>query len=181
MPDIAGLKLIKPTSVAGTGVSMSTTGKVTFTSSTSISINGCFTSTYNNYLIISNIIGSVNSQNLWYRLRSSGTDASGSNYIRQYLAGTAASIFGARATAQTYGFNGWLDGGRNGSHLYLYGPFLSQPTASRCVTAGSEAGGSSAVIEDACTHSLSTSYDGITFLTSSGNATGTLCVYGFSQ
>jgi hypothetical protein len=178
---IAGLKLIVPTSVAGSGVSVSASGKVTFTAATAVNVNGCFSATYDNYLCVTNVVGSTNNQNLWFRLRASGTDASGSNYTRQYLAATSTSVFGARSTSQTTGFNGWLDGGRNGSHLYLYGPYLAQPTASRAVTSASEAGGSASIADDACTHSLSTSYDGITLLPSSGTLTGTLTIYGLSQ
>ena len=48
MAEIAGLKLITPSSVDGSGVSESASGKVKFTAATEISVNGVFGSTYDN-------------------------------------------------------------------------------------------------------------------------------------
>jgi len=47
-----GLRLITPTSIANSGGSSSASGgAVTFTGVTSVSLNGCFTSTYANYFV----------------------------------------------------------------------------------------------------------------------------------
>lgn len=178
MSNIAGLKLIVPTSVAGTGVSVSTTGKVTFTTATSISINGCFSATYDNYLII--LRGTnPNSADIRFRLRSSGTDST-TGYTYQYIYVNGTSVTGGRGTfssfSTAYGFSGQY----GGSHIYLYGPFLSQPTAHRTVSAA--AGSSGPVVYDfAETHNASSSYDGLTFLPDNGSVTGALTIYGLSQ
>jgi len=47
-----GLTSVIPTGVVGSGVSVGASGKVTFTGASSISVKGCFTSTYDNYLVI---------------------------------------------------------------------------------------------------------------------------------
>lgn len=180
MPDIAGLKLIVPTSVAGSGVSVSASGKVTFTAATSISVNGCFTSAHDNYVLVARYVCASGNPNANFRLRASGTDATGSNYTRQYVFADGSSVAGARFTSQDFGVSGSIsDAQRSGDTTYIYGPNLAQPTAWRNISAQGYLG---AYIYDlANTHSLSTAYDGFTLYPNSSNITGALCIYGLSQ
>ena len=65
---------------------------------------------------------------------------------------------------------------RGGDTIYVYGPALAQPTASRNVNAGAQ---SNAYIGDrAAIHSLSTAYDGLTLFPASGTFDGLVSVYG---
>ena len=178
MTEIAGLKLIVPSSVAGSGVSLSG-AKVTFTAATSVSVNGCFSSTYDNYLIVIRNVGTADT-GIRYRMRLSGTDASGTDYAMQFLTASSTTVSGSRTTSQAQGFVAETSNGNyNGHHAYFYGPALAQPTALRSV---SVVGLSGATIGDrAGTHSLSTAYDGFTLSVSSGNITGALTIYGLSQ
>jgi hypothetical protein len=180
MAEIAGLKLIVPSSVAGSGVSVSASGKVTFTTTQAVSINGVFSATYDNYLIVvgSGVIAS-SAETLSIRLRASGTDATGTNYTSQELQAAGGTVGGGRGTSMDTGnVAGWWTPQRSGFHVYVYGPFLAQPTAWRSVTVSTD---SNALIRDhATTHSLSTSYDGFT-LRCLNNISGTLTVYGLSQ
>ena len=182
MPDIAGLKLIVPTSVAGSGVSVSASGKVTFTAATSISVNGCFTSSYDNYLVVMRTDPSGGGSAMRIRLRASGTNATGTNYTIQLLSADNTTVSGSRSTsADHFRVNLTTDQANfyDGTHVYFYGPNLAQPTAVRSVTVSAY---SSALIYDyANTHSLSTAYDGFTLDTASPNLTGMLCVYGLAQ
>ena len=179
MAEIAGLTLITPSSVAGSGVSLSG-AKVVFTAATSVSVNGVFDSTYDNYLVV--FIGTVtaSSYSINYRLRLSGSDVSGSNYTRQDITADGASVSGSRSSSQTESRFGEVATGLNsGFHAYFYGPALAQPTATRSVTAGSI---SSARIKDyASTHSLSTAYDGFSVYPNANSITGSLTIYGLSQ
>lgn len=178
MAEIAGLKLIVPSSVAGSGVSVSASGKVTFTAATSVSVNGCFSSTYDNYLIVCQQAASTDA-NLLFRLRLAGTDATASNYVYQSLNALSTTVSGNR---NTYGYTIIGTQGstlRNGQHFYVYGPALAQPTAMRAVIASSYQ--SASITDGASTHSLSTAYDGFTVSMASGNSTGSLCVYGLAQ
>jgi hypothetical protein len=181
MAEIAGLKLIVPSSVAGSGVSVSASGKVTFTAATTISVNGVFSSTYDNYLIVIRHSSSGN-PGIDMRLRLSGTDASGSNYAWQRLTAENTTVAGARSTSQTQVKVGYSSStARSGDHIYVYGPALAQPTATRNVNVR---GLNSASIADiAGTHSLSTAYDGFTLLGDAGTVdiTGALTVYGLAQ
>jgi hypothetical protein len=77
----AGLAKIVPSSVAvgsGTG-SASTTGLVTFSAVSSVSLNNVFTSTYSNYRIMIDFTSSTGN-NLTLRMRTSGTDGTTSEY-----------------------------------------------------------------------------------------------------
>jgi hypothetical protein len=179
--EIAGLKLIVPTSVAGTGASVSATGKVSFGPTTGdINVNGVFTSTYDNYLIVVRATSTV-AETFYLRLRLSGTDATGGNYARQELVANSTTVSGSRATNNVNGVGFFRAGSDNsGAHMYIYGPALAQPTATRSVNVSSESGGY--ITDSAGTHSLSTAYDGFTlFNFGTKSVTGILCVYGLSQ
>ena len=180
MAEIAGLKLIVPSSVAGSGVSVSASGKVTFTAATSVSVNGCFSATYDNYLVV--VRGSVATSPaaIMHRWRASGTDVSGANYAQQYLEVGGASQAATRGTGQTS--SPWSSFSNNlpqGFHTYIYGPALAQPTAYRSVSVQSNLGAT--ITEYAGTHSLSTAYDGFTIYPTANSITGALTIYGLSQ
>lgn len=181
MAEIAGLKLIVPSSVSGTGVSVTATGKVSFTATNSVSINGVFSSTYDNYLIVVGS-GTINSsETLSIRFRSSGTDASGSNYASQELFASGTYVAAGRGTSMDTGYvAGWWTPLRSAFHLYVYGPALAQPTAWRSVSVTTDS--NAAIRDHAGTHSLSTAYDGFTLRSPYQTITSTsLCVYGLSQ
>lgn len=178
-----GLISMKPSSIAhsGTSASINSDGGVDFTAVTSLSLNGVFTSAYDNYLIVLNGYGSADTGTN-FRLRAAGSDASGaSDYVFQYLlASGSATPSGARDSAQTFGRIGNLmTTQRSGIQVHIYGPYLAQATAWRSVTVD---GLSSGRIQDfANTHDLSTSYDGFTIYPNSGDFTGTVHVFGYEE
>jgi hypothetical protein len=174
-----GMVLLTPTSIAhsGTSASIGANGQVTFTAVTSLSLNGVFSATYDNYLLVVRGTMSVSGTLITWRLRLSGTDATGNNYSSQELRASSTSVTGERTTNASNGRIGAIHNGlENGIVASIYGPYLAQPTAIRGVNVYSA---SSADMRDlASTHSLSTSYDGLTLLTASSDITGTLAVYG---
>lgn len=178
-----GYEICVPTSTAVTGAGSSATintkGSVTFTSCATLSLNGVFSSTYDNYMIVVRHTASTNTA-LFARYRLSGTDASAANYTDQSLDADGTGVSSVRSTSQTGARYGVLSSSqRGGDVIYVYGPNLAQPTASRNNNAGAQ---SDAYIGDrATTHSLSTSYDGITLYTGSGTFSGLVCVYGAVQ
>lgn len=179
MSVLDGLVLLKPTSIAfsGTSATVGANGSVSFTACTSLSLNGVFTSDYDNYMVVIRSLGS-GFAGAQMRLRSSGVDASGSNYTIQVLVPSGSLVFGARDVSQPQAnFHAVSNTQRSGGVAFLYGPFLAQPTAVRNVNV---CGNLNAEIYDyASTHSLSTSYDGFSLIVSgSQNMTGMLCVYG---
>ena len=68
--------------VAGSGLTLITSAS--FTSVTAANVNSCFTSTYQNYLIVLTIDNYIIDQPLYMRYRAGGADNSTSNYIRNF-------------------------------------------------------------------------------------------------
>ena len=167
------MTLITPSSVAGSGVSLSG-AKVTFTSAANMTLNGVF-STYDNYLVVIRCLGNTNI-NMQLRMVASGTPATGSNYTTQEIYAAGAVVGAARASGTIASFQFFGSENMNGTHLHLYGPALAQPTAFRAVGARGTDGAQ--IDECAGTHSLSTSYDGLYISATNGNITGALQVYG---
>lgn len=175
-----GLISMKPTSIthSGTSASINSDGGVDFTAVTSLSLNGVFTSDYDNYVFYINLTATSDAQALM-QFRASGADATGSNYTTQRLDADDTSVFGTRYTSrsdiQALQISSTTN---NGYTVHLYGPALAQPTAFRSV---SMRGTSSAYITDwVATHSLSTSYDGFT-LSGATAFSGTVHVFGYEE
>ena len=180
-----GLIVMTPTSidVTGTSGSINADGGVDFTAVTALSLNGVFTSSYDNYLIVCECLQTSGSASTWYtRMRLSGTSDSGNNYAWQFLNADSSTVSGTRLTP--VGQAGLMlpsPTTRSGFYLYLYGPALAQATAQRSVTVS---GNSSALIRDfAATHSLATAYDGIELTDLGGGApiTGNVRVFGYEE
>ena len=72
----SGLNIITPTSVAGTGVSLSG-AQVTFSSATTVSVNGCFNAAFNSYRIIIDSSTNTGGGQLRFKTRSGGSDSGG--------------------------------------------------------------------------------------------------------
>ena len=181
-----GLISMKPTSIthAGTSASINADGGVDFTAVTSLSLNGVFTSDYDNYLVV--IRGQndgVTDASTSIRLRAAGSDASGANYVRQFLNVDSTTVSGRRDTGQTNWnqpvvfYSDTADQG--GVAMHIYGPYLAQPTAARTVNANAYLG--AYLLDHAYTHSLSTSYDGFTMAVTGSTATGTVHVFGYEE
>lgn len=178
--------LMTPTSISSTGTgnssSIGANGSVTFSSCATLSLNGVFTSSYDNYMIVvgQSATASGTGAEVRYRMRSSGADDStASSYVTEYLIIDGTGESSGRTTTT----NGYLSQAtstiQNGFTAYFYGPYLAQPTASRSVTM---VGISSAYIYDlAGTHNQSTSYDGLTIIAQSGTFTGLVAVYGLEN
>lgn len=176
----SGMILMRPTSIVVAGVgataSIGVNGSVTFTSATSLSLNGVFTSAYDNYMVVMRSNTSTTS-NYQVRLRVSGTDNStASSYTYQYIQASSTTVVAGRTTTNFGYINAGANTQRDGTTVYFYGPNLAQPTAFRSVTMYDA---NSAVIFDmANTHNQSTAYDGFTLFTDIGTATGLISVYG---
>jgi hypothetical protein len=172
---VDGMGLIEPASVSFSGTSAAITGlgSVEFSACTSLSLNGVFSSDFDNYMII-HAGSSPGAGGVSLRLRAGNTDATGTNYVIQQLQASSTTVSGIRYSSQTSFVLGPYQGG--GVACFLYGPNLAQPTATRTVEVSTFSGG---YISDwANTHSLSTAYDGCTLLVTSGSLSGRVAVYG---
>ena len=183
----AGLAKIVPSSVAvgsGTG-SASTTGTVTFSGASSISLNNCFSSAYDNYRVILNINTNSADATINLKMRASGSDNSlyysygriivvrsgGSGTENGYDVTTGWAIGQVDADAQAHFFSATLD---------ICSPYLSQYTTLNQV--GSFISTSTQIYGTAGggAHGQQIVFDGLSIIPTAGNITGTLFVYGYN-
>jgi len=159
----------------------------TFSAVSSVSVNNCFTSTYDNYRITLTFTAASTDLNVRLRLRASGSDNSTSNYDSQLLYVTGTTVTGQQNTG-TSGNTQWG----------LFGGFESdQPTASHMIadivgpqlTSYTKLSGTAVVLgtADGFTYNMllgnmfkaTTAFDGFSLLTSTGTISGTVRVYGY--
>jgi hypothetical protein len=177
-PPAPGMVLLAPTTInhTGTSASIGTNGRVTFTAVTALSLNGVFSADFDNY-VVSILCQASADEGIQIRYRAAGTDANGNNYTAQFISAASTTLAAGRSTSTLQTIANVTNVQRNGVTAYIYGPFLAQPTALRSVNVYPQ--NSARIVDYAVTHSLSTSYDGISFLPSgSANITGSLQVYG---
>ena len=180
----AGLRMVVPTSVAvgsGTG-SVDAIGNVTFSGASSVSLNGCFTSTYDNYRISFANMSNTASANIQLRFRVSGADNSTSNYRyagNQTGTDGSSGISGAITTFIRIGYH--TTGQRNFiTGVDVINPFLTINTG----TWNSNFDGSGANSYATMTTGMfngDVSFDGFTVFPASGNISGTIRVYGYKD
>jgi hypothetical protein len=188
MPNKNGLILITPTSVDKTGTgstaTVSANGSVSFDNCATLSLNGVFSADYDNYRIVAwmEVNGST-TDDLWFRLRLSGTDNStASSYVREQMYADSTSVGVARITTTQF-YLAQFGTDPSGMVADVYGPYLAQPTAIRSTTVYSIS--SNPTLWDmAGTHNQSTAYDGFSIFpstTTSRPAKGRVAVYGMRK
>jgi hypothetical protein len=174
-----GLNPVAPTSIANSGGSASTTlNTTTFTEVTSISLNGVFSATYDNYKIIVDSVGSV-TLDVTLRYRSAGTDNTSTSYRRQIVRGTYADSATGSGLSNTNVF--FVDRFNGGSERHGFAGDFYLPYASAYTTFLASYINSSGAGISAGWFNATTSFDGFSLTASSGNITGTIRVYGYSN
>ena len=145
----------------------------------SVSINNCFTSTYNVYRIMieraaKSPAGAVN---FFFRLRLSGTDAT-SNYNHQYVNASSTTVAGARRTSNAEArFASINADGECAVTLDIFSPAIAATTTYVSKTLYNL---TPEVLDYAGNHTTATAYDGITFYPETGSFSGgTVRVYGY--
>jgi hypothetical protein len=175
-----GLVLVKPSSVVnGTDNGK---GTVSFSGVSSVSLNGVFNSTYKRYRILSDFVGSTNNDVL-FRLRVAGADATASNYGIQGLYADASSV-GAARNAQGYWYvNEIRVAGRYIQEYELFNPAAASQTYGFGRSTSIVTADTTQVFQTLSSlgHSLSTAYDGFTLYTATGTFTGSVSVYGYNN
>jgi hypothetical protein len=181
-----GTRLVVPSSVAvgsGSG-SVSTSGTVSFSGASSVSLNNCFSSSYDNYQLIFDFTGTANGS-FDLRMRASGADATGSNYARQFTLTTSTTYVGGRASTQSsYAISdiGGSGGAKQSIVTYAFNPNNAVATTFRSFGGFAFDNNTALYIMDTIgNHQLATSYTGFTVSATSGTMTGTVSVYGYKK
>lgn len=152
-----------------------------------VSINNVFTSTYQNYLIITNLkAASSYANDILLRFRASGSDESGSIYQRQKLEVFATSVSASRQQNQTSSTIGYLSNDTEYALQAIVGsPQLTKPTS--LFHNGNNSDGSAIVTNPVLYFAgnllnNSTAYDGFTiFSVGAVNFSGNVRVYGYKN
>lgn len=154
-----------------------------FSASSAINVNSCFSSTYMNYKLIVNFTSADANRDVKLRLRVSGTDASGSNYSfgSQGMRSDGVNTFNTSANnATSFDFARANSGNKVSSSFEFFRPFEASPTVIQGKYAGDD--NTSPFFNDlGGLHTLSTSYDGFTIFPTAGNISGNYYVYGYSN
>lgn len=183
---LSGLTPIIPSSVdksGGTASYNSTTGLVTFTGVSSVSLNSVFTSTYKNYLAIGNVYGSSSGAELRSRYRTSGVDNSSNVYtfIRtsQYGNSGGTGTGTERLWFGNYNLLGYLTVDVGVNETTIVNPQNTSKTGS--YTAFSSFDGN-AQLGGAIQASINatTQFDGITLYPATGTLSGFYQLYGWN-
>jgi len=163
-PEAAGLTLITAES---------------FSAVSSVSINGCFSATYDNYTMLMRATHSATSIEVELRMRASGTDETGANYSYRFALGAgtfSTNVVGGGFTGQTSGRISVVDTvDNNVIFANIFDPFLAKRTL--WISKGNEDANN--IREYNIDHTLANSYDGFTLLVASGTITGNLRIYGY--
>ena len=184
---VSGLVPITPTSVAvgsGTG-SSSGNGLVTFSGASSISLNGVFSATYNNYRIILSPDAASTTLNITARLRIAGTDVTtAASYQQENLQASDTTVSAAADTSQTLWF---VIDNYSGTYPFyaaatmeLQRPFLTKKKTMISNSVYVVAAGAFRTKQAGHTQESTSACDGFSIVCSTGNIGGTISVYGYS-
>jgi hypothetical protein len=187
--NIPGTKLIVPSSVAvgsGSG-SVATQGTVSFSTASSVSVNNCFSSTYDMYKVIIDITASTADANLTWKMRTGGTDNSSGWYYGQVVVDSIANTVAARTAsgAGTSWLIGTLDavGTSNLTSLFIDVAKPFNATYTGFGINGNSINTSNVIYGTAggANHAVNISYDGFSVIASAGTISGTIRVYGYKN
>jgi hypothetical protein len=163
-PEAAGLTLITSES---------------FSAVSSVSINGCFTSTYHTYAVNLGEVSVSTDNDLLIRFRAAGSDNASTNY--EYYEADGASF--ARSQSQT-SFRVGNSGGYarlRGQPLFINGPEKSDYVTNVHYSYLIGAGSTVATRRGSGQMTVTTSYDGFTLFLSAGTISGVVRVYGYKD
>ena len=176
----SALVLITPTSTANTGGTVTTSGgRVTVAGSSSVSLNGVFTSTYHNYLILVDTVEvAVGANKLNLRLRASGTDTTTSTYYAGQIYGTYAGATGGEANngVAQFPLSNLQTTKRQMFKIEVFSPQAATITTIHSLGVAFDAQSNYAGYQDGATQ-----YDGFTLFMSASNFSGNITVYAYQK
>ena len=173
-----GMYLITPSSIANSGGSASLSGgAISFSGVTSISLNGVFNATYDNYVVQVYMSSASASAYPNFRMRAAGSDTSSAVYAYGFTytstGSTGFEIGSASSNSMT--FTRFYTSIVTGLAVGLYGPYKAAHTPVSGFSTGNVTFAGWGYVSD------SVQYDGLTLTSGSGSITGVVRVYGIKN
>jgi hypothetical protein len=172
------------TYLANSGLVYVTSGAL---SSTATNFVGCFSSTYTNYLITLDNLEMNATGDIYLRMLSGSTAITAADYFWAFVGlNDAGGAVNSNGASQTLGFTGFSQASANNlaigsSRIDVFAPFLAKRTFFKCASVAFPSG-STATRDGANRHNLTTSYDGIQFLSAAATTMGgTVTIYGYRK
>lgn len=173
-----GLAISSGGIVTGGGLDYITSS--TFTTASTVSVDGCFTATYDSYFFLLSLTGKSVDTDGSIRLRAAGADSTASTYSVNTLDSFSTSTAVATNASQSSFTNCW--NAATGAGQYVVGdvidPFAARNTMLRLESLSTN---NLRTRRSAGLFANTTSFDGFSFYPSSGTITGTLAVYGYRK
>jgi hypothetical protein len=180
-----GFDLVTPTSVAGTGVTVSGS-LVTFSAATTVRLNGVFSSAYTNYRIVfdtSTNVGGGEIRIVYYSGGSALTAGYTSAGLYMGLSGGTQSNtnIGTGRQGIAYGMAGFFDvaSAAGGGTLDVFNPFAAGATTANFACSSYSTNSGFQTSNGGHIHYAAGSADGFQIYTSGTSWTGTIRVYGY--
>jgi hypothetical protein len=180
-----GLELVAPTSVAGTGVTVSGS-LVTFSAATTVRLNGVFSSTYTNYRVVwdtSTNVGGGEIRIVYYSGGSALTAGYTSAGLYMGLSGGTQSNtnIGTGRQGISYAMAGFFDvaSAAGGGTLDVFNPFAAGVTTANFACSSYSTNSGFQTSNGGHIHYAAGSADGFQIYTSGTSWTGTIRVYGY--
>jgi len=175
------LTLITATSTANTGGTVTASGgRVTVAGSSSVSLNGVFTSTYHNYLILVDTLeaAAVGPNNISLRLRAAGTDTTSSTYYAGQIYGTYAGAAGGSANNGVAQFPllTITNAKQQMAKIEVFSPQAATITTIHSLGVAYDAQSNYAGYQSGATQ-----YDGFTLFMATSNFSGNITVYAYQK
>ena len=168
---------------AGIPAGLTHINTTTFSAVSSVSINNIFTSAYENYRVIGNLVGTVD-YTATMRVRASGTDNTANNYSFGVIFANTTGGTGNASSGVSL-VSSWTQnyGGVSRSHFStdFYSPALTSPTGYFTTSNNNSTGTVGFPGFFGGSTSVTTQYDGFSIISSAGTITGTLRVYGYKN
>ena len=173
---------IIPTSVAGTGVTVSPNGLVTFTNASSVSLNGVFSGSYDNYRVTWNSSTRTASVSTGFQLRAAGTNLSSAtyDYVKGLDSGTTRSVTSSSSNTNFPIDHGVAAGQTSNGVMDIFSP-AATTAATGTIQASVLASSACYSTQVSFANEATASYDGFTLSVSSGTFSGVIRVYGYNN
>jgi hypothetical protein len=168
------------TTVDGLGVGLVHINTTDYSAVSAVSLpNDTFTSTYQNYRILARIQNSTGA-NITFRFRTAGTNNSTANYNKQEISANTTSVSGLASTGQT-AFLPSAPSGASTSYFIidLFRPKEIAPTSFKILGHLVSTTSSQVLRDYTGNFALTTAFDSMSFLISSGNITGRIQTFGY--